>query len=172
MSVKPSSGKDTERVFGRMLAEAKGFGLEIVDQDFERPWGGFLRFSEDCLDAFFDAYWQGVDTGRAEGRRDPKVLLVAPAQRLSLQLHHRRSELWRVLDGPVLVIHGPDQKHLESHVLFPGEVIHIPCEHMHRLAGSLTSWGRVAEIWEHTDASNPSDEADIERIQDDYARYD
>ena len=163
-------GRQARLAFDRVLAEAKGFGLEVVDQDFERPWGGFLRFTEDSLEAFFKAYWQGVDTGRHEGRRDPKVLLVAPAQRLSLQFHRRRSELWRVLDGPVLVIHGPDLEHLEWDVLFTGDVIRIPCGHMHRLAGPLTSWGRVAEIWEHTDPSNPSCEGDIVRVQDDYAR--
>ena len=157
-------------VFKRIQAEAKGFGLEVVDEDLERPWGGFLRFSEDCLPDFFEAYWQGVDTGQSHGRRDPKVLLVAPAQRLSLQLHHRRSELWRVLDGPVLVIHGPDQKNLQEDVLFAGDVIHLDCGEMHRLAGDLTSWGRVAEIWEHVDPNNPSDESDIIRVQDDYAR--
>ena len=159
-----------ELVFPRILAEAKGFGLEIVDQDFGRPWGGFLRFSEDCLDTFFKAYWQGVDTGKAIGRRDPKVLLVAPAQRLSLQLHHRRSELWRVVDGPVLVVHGPDQQHLRDELLFTGDVIHLDCGEMHRLCGALDSWGRVAEIWEHVDPNNPSDESDIVRVQDDYAR--
>ena len=168
--MKISEIRHSDLVFKRILAEAKGLGLEVVDQDFERPWGGFLRFSEDCLPAFFDAYWEGADTGKAAGRRDPKVLLVAPAQRLSLQLHHRRSELWRVLDGPVLVIHGPDQKNLQEDVLFTGDVIHLDCGEMHRLAGDLTSWGRVAEIWEHVDPNNPSDESDIIRVQDDYVR--
>lgn len=159
-------------MFDRIVAEAKGFGLEICDQDFGRPWGGFLRFTEGSLGAFLEAYWRGVDTGKQEGRRDPKVLLVAPAQRLSLQLHHRRSEIWRVLDGPVLVIHGPDLEHLESHELLSGDVIRIPCGHMHRLASSSESWGRVAEIWVHEDPNKPSDEADIVRLQDDYARQD
>jgi mannose-6-phosphate isomerase len=164
--------KDANRalVFNRILAEAKGFGLEIADQDFKRPWGGFLRFTEDDLGKFFEAYWQGVDTGQSVGRRDPKVLLVAPAQRLSLQLHHRRSELWRVLDGPVLVVHGPDIDHLEEDILFAGDVIHLDVGEMHRLGGALDSWGRVAEIWEHRDPNNPSDESDIVRVQDDYKR--
>ena len=157
-------------VFNRILAEAKGFGLEVVDQDFNRPWGGFLRFDEGSLEAFFEAYWQGVDTGVGGGRRDPKVLVVAPAQGLSLRLPHRRSELWRVLDGPVLVQHGPDMDNLTSDVLLPGDVIHLPCGHIHRLAANLTAWGRVAEIWIHEDADNPSDESDIIRLQDDYAR--
>jgi mannose-6-phosphate isomerase-like protein (cupin superfamily) len=157
-------------VFKRISAEAKGFGLSIADQDFSRPWGGFLRFNEEDLPRFFDAYWEGVDTGSAHGRRDPKVLLVAPAARLSLQLHHRRSELWRVLDGPVLVVHGPDMAHLTQSLMFPGEVISIPVGHMHRLCGALDTWGRVAEIWQHEDPNNLSDESDIVRVQDDYAR--
>ena len=157
-------------VFNRALAEAKGFGLEVFEQDFRRPWGGFLRFTEDSLDRFLKAYYEGIDTGRRQGRRDPKVLLVAPAQRLSLQLHHRRSELWRVVDGPVVVVHGPDADSVVEDTLVTGDVIHIPCGHMHRLVSSPTSWGRVAEIWEHTDPNNLSDENDIVRIQDDYAR--
>jgi mannose-6-phosphate isomerase len=28
----------------------------------------------------------------------------------------------------------------------------------------------VAEIWQHTDAANPSDENDIVRVQDDFSR--
>lgn len=157
-------------VFDRMQAEAKGFGLDVCDKDFGRPWGGFLRFSEESLQPFFDAYWQGVDTGKHSGRRDPKVLLVAPAQRLSLQLHHRRSELWRVLDGPVMIVHGTDKDHLQEDVFFAGETIHLECGEIHRLCGSMMSWGRVAEIWEHVDPNNPSDESDIVRVQDDYAR--
>jgi len=162
--------KHADLVFNRALAEAKGFGLEIVETDFSRPWGGFLRFSENSLPAFIGAYWQGVDTGKSQGRRDPKVLLVAPAQRLSLQLHHRRSELWRVLDGPVLVVHGKDREHLTQEVLYTGDVVRLACGELHRLVGALDSWGRVAEIWEHIDASRLSDESDIERIEDDYAR--
>jgi mannose-6-phosphate isomerase-like protein (cupin superfamily) len=157
-------------VFNRILAEAKGFRLRVRETDFTRPWGGFVRFTEKSLGRFLEAYWQGVDTGEHRGRRDPKVLLVAPGQRLSLQLHHRRSELWRVLDGPVMVIHGPDQKHLREEVLFAGETIHLECGEMHRLCASLDSWGRVAEIWEHVDPDNPSDESDIVRVRDDYAR--
>ena len=39
----------------------------------------------------------------------------------------------------------------------------------HRLVG-LDNWGIVAEIWQHTDAANPSDEEDIIRVQDDFGR--
>ena len=39
----------------------------------------------------------------------------------------------------------------------------------HRLIG-LEGWGIVAEIWQHTDPENPSDEDDIVRLQDDFGR--
>lgn len=39
----------------------------------------------------------------------------------------------------------------------------------HRLVG-LNDWGMVAEIWQHIDANNPSDENDIIRVQDDFGR--
>ena len=43
-------------------------------------------------------------------RRGPsleaKLLLIAPGERISLQSHERRSELWRVLEGPVTVTQG------------------------------------------------------------------
>jgi hypothetical protein len=39
----------------------------------------------------------------------------------------------------------------------------------HRLVG-LGDWGVLAEIWQHTDLQNPSDEEDIVRLQDDYGR--
>jgi hypothetical protein len=39
----------------------------------------------------------------------------------------------------------------------------------HRLIGA-DSWGVVAEIWQHTDHTYPSEETDIVRVQDDFGR--
>ncbi|MCU0327251.1 MAG: phosphoheptose isomerase, partial [Spirosomaceae bacterium] len=39
----------------------------------------------------------------------------------------------------------------------------------HRLVG-VNEWGIIAEIWQHTDPKNPSDENDIVRVQDDFGR--
>jgi hypothetical protein len=39
----------------------------------------------------------------------------------------------------------------------------------HRLVG-LDAQAIIAEIWQHTDASHPSDEDDIVRVQDDFGR--
>ncbi len=50
-----------------------------------------------------------------------------------------------------------------------GDIIEIQKGERHRLIG-LSDFGIVAEIWIHTDSVNPSDENDIVRLQDDYAR--
>jgi len=51
----------------------------------------------------------------------------------------------------------------------PGDVIRLEKGERHRLVG-LDGWGVLAEIWQHTDADNPSDEDDIVRVQDDFGR--
>lgn len=154
----------------RMRAEAAGFGLEIAEVDADRPWGAFIRFSEPSLTAFLAAYWETVDLPTTRGRRDPKILLVAPGKRLSLQYHNRRAEWWRVLEGPVSVSLGEDPARLMEHVLPPGAVIHIPRTVLHRVRSVGRTWGRIAEIWEHAGDGVPSDENDIVRLQDDYGR--
>jgi mannose-6-phosphate isomerase len=51
----------------------------------------------------------------------------------------------------------------------PGELIILRQGERHRLVG-LAEWGVLAEIWQHTDSKNPSDEDDIIRVQDDFGR--
>ena len=50
-----------------------------------------------------------------------------------------------------------------------GDIIQLKQGERHRLIG-LSGWGIIAEIWRHTDPSNPSDESDIVRLQDDFGR--
>jgi hypothetical protein len=50
-----------------------------------------------------------------------------------------------------------------------GDTIKLAQGQRHRLVG-LNGWGIIAEIWQHTDAKNPSDESDIVRLQDDFGR--
>jgi mannose-6-phosphate isomerase len=160
-------------IYDRTQAEARGFGLEVVQEhsSADKPWGGYLRIAESSLPRFYAAYWQGVDVPQPTSGQhlDPKILIVAPGARLSLQYHHRRSEHWRVLDGPVKILKGDDGATLQESVSQPGDVVRIPQGQWHRLVG-LDTWGRVAEIWEHTDAAQPTDENDIVRVQDDYGR--
>jgi hypothetical protein len=50
-----------------------------------------------------------------------------------------------------------------------GEILSLQLGERHRLVG-LDTWGVIAEIWQHTDATSPSDELDIVRVADDYKR--
>jgi mannose-6-phosphate isomerase-like protein (cupin superfamily) len=146
-------------------------GLNIASFDFERPWGGFFVIEEEDAQLFSNIYFDGfnIDTLRKAGKLSPKILLVKPQARLSWQYHHRRAETWRVLEGPVGVIRSFDDTEKPMITHHEGDVITLKKGERHRLIG-LDSWGVVSEFWQHTDAQRPSNEDDIIRLQDDYAR--
>jgi mannose-6-phosphate isomerase len=99
----------------------------------------------------------------------PKILVVAPQQRLSWQYHSRRAEIWRVVQGEIGVVLSETDEQTELNFFEPGDVIVLNKGQRHRLVG-LNDWGVVAEIWQHTDPEHPSDESDIIRLQDDFGR--
>jgi mannose-6-phosphate isomerase-like protein (cupin superfamily) len=146
-------------------------GLNIASSDLERPWGGFFVIEEEDAQLFSNIYFDGfnIDTLRKAGKLSPKILLVKPQARLSWQYHHRRAETWRVLEGPVGVIRSFDDTQKAMIIHHSGDVITLKKGERHRLIG-LESWGIVAEFWQHTNAQKPSNEDDIIRLQDDYAR--
>jgi mannose-6-phosphate isomerase len=109
----------------------------------ERPWGEFRRLvhNEPCT---------------------VKLITVSPGQRLSLQSHNHRSELWVFLDeGGIAEIDGE--------VLSPavGERVFIPCGARHRLATAADARGpvRIVEM-----GFGDFDEGDIIRYEDQYGR--
>jgi mannose-6-phosphate isomerase len=146
-------------------------GFNIIAEDLGRPWGGFFVIDEAQADAFAQRFFIDVtaDTLRIAGKLSPKILLVKPGQRLSWQYHHRRAEIWRVVEGRVAVMRSPTDAPGETQVLNPGDQITLACGERHRLIG-LTDWAVVAEIWQHTDPTHPSNEDDIVRLDDDYGR--
>ncbi|HEY8108800.1 MAG TPA: phosphoheptose isomerase [Patescibacteria group bacterium] len=144
-------------------------GVKVVDRDLERPWGGFLVFGESEVREFATAFFPKLELPGDDLKRSPKLLIVGPGERLSWQFHHRRSEHWHVLRGPVGVAVSETDDEVEPRVLQEGEEVEIVQGERHRLIG-LDSWGIVAEIWTHTDPEHPSDEDDIVRLADDYAR--
>lgn len=105
-----------------------------------RPWGAFKQY----------AFNEEVTVS---------LMTVAAQQRLSLQSHSGRAELWIVLDDGAEVQVGDE-------VLYPaaGDEIWIPATVMHRL-GSSGPAVRVLEV-----AFGNWQQADIERYADDYAR--
>ena len=109
----------------------------------DKPWGSFTQFvlNTQCT---------------------VKILTCEPGQKLSLQRHGNRSELWVALDPGALVERDGDL--LQPAV---GEEIWLPMGTSHRLSCSPATPQavRVLEI-----SLGTFDEADIERLQDDYGR--
>lgn len=148
---------------------AKGYRLERKDED--RPWGGFFVLVESDAARFAAEFFPELDFQQIQITQhlSPKFLLVAPHQRLSWQYHFRRAELWKVLQGPVGVATSNSDEQGPVRTYAPGESLSLAQGQRHRLVG-LDHWGLVAEIWQHTDPDQPSDESDIVRLQDDFGR--
>jgi mannose-1-phosphate guanylyltransferase/mannose-6-phosphate isomerase len=105
-----------------------------------RPWGSFKQY----------AFNEEVTVS---------LMTANPGQRLSLQAHTGRAELWIVLDDGCEI-------QVEDEILHPaaGDEIWIPANARHRLA-SLGPAVRVLEV-----AFGNWQQADIVRYEDDYAR--
>ena len=149
----------------------KSLGFRVVSKDFERPWGGFLVIDEDQAQDFSNQFFKGINIEelKISGKLSPKILIVNPESRLSWQYHHRRAEIWRVYKGEVGIIKSEDDTQNEMKIYSEGDQITLKQGERHRLIG-LENYGVVAEIWQHTDKNNPSDEQDIVRVQDDFGR--
>jgi mannose-6-phosphate isomerase len=157
-------------IFEQVAERLQAQGLNVVGADYERPWGGFFYIDETQIRAFAAIYFPHLtDQLPVDQKMSPKILVVAPHKRLSWQYHHRRSEVWRVVDGPVAVAISPDDSMTEPQTCVDGTFITLATGERHRLIG-LDDWGVVAEIWQHTDPEHPSDEEDIVRLQDDFKR--
>ena len=107
----------------------------------DRPWGRFEQFV-------------------SNEQVSVKLLTVASGQRLSLQRHQSRDELWQVLDAPLDV--QVDERRWAAGV---GQRVWIPRGATHRLGNSGAVSARVLEV-----AFGHFDETDIERFEDDYHR--
>ena len=151
--------------------EIKSFGFEIISKDFQRPWGGFLVILEEQVQEFADKFFDGINVENIKigGKLSPKILVVKPNSKLSWQYHHRRAEIWKVFKGEVGVSRSFDDNEKPLEKLITGDQIKLKKGERHRLIG-LSNYAVLAEIWQHTDPNNPSDENDIVRLSDDYGR--
>jgi mannose-6-phosphate isomerase-like protein (cupin superfamily) len=155
----------------KTLEEIESKGFKVVDKDFERPWGGFLVIDESQAQNFSNSFFNGIDVSdlKISGKLSPKILMVKSKSRLSWQYHFRREEIWSVYRGTVGVVVSDTDFEKEMIQLRQGDQIKLKKEQRHRLIG-LDDWAVIAEIWQHTEKDNPSDEDDIVRINDDYGR--
>ncbi len=169
VSIAPEENK--EEVVARIEAQLKTNGFTVVKKDTTRPWGAFLVLAEDQAQQFGKLYFPHLSFDEIKkGRKlSPKILLVAPHQRLSWQYHHRRAEIWKLVAGEAGVVSSLTDEEKEHIKLDVGGTIVLSQGQRHRLVG-LDNWGVIAEIWQHTDPDHPSDEEDIVRVQDDFGR--
>jgi mannose-6-phosphate isomerase len=107
----------------------------------ERPWGAFRQFAnnENCT---------------------VSLMTVLPGQRLSLQSHTGRAELWIVIDDGATVQVGDDIRDYRA-----GDEIWIPANERHRLSCKGGEPVRVLEV-----AFGNWQQDDIKRYEDDYVR--
>lgn len=107
----------------------------------ERPWGSFKQFAHnrECT---------------------VSLMTVLPGQRLSLQSHTGRAELWIVIDDGALVQVGD-----RAHTHRAGDEIWIPAGERHRLSCAGERPVRVLEV-----AFGNWQQADIARYADDFQR--
>ncbi|CAH0143648.1 phosphoheptose isomerase [Chryseobacterium sp. Bi04] len=162
---------EKKEIFDRVEKMLATQGFNLAAKDDTRPWGGFFVIDETQAQDFANQYFDGIDVDRLRigGKLSPKILIVAPAARLSWQYHHRRAEIWQVVEGTVGIKISNTDEEGELKTYHPADQVKLQQGERHRLIG-LEGWGVVAEIWQHTDASHPSDEDDIVRVQDDFGR--
>lgn len=158
----------------RLTDMIEELGYTIVDADETKPWGAYYRMNDSEVSRFVSEFFPGLSLKEAKLGHDdvglsPKFLLVMPGHRLSWQYHGRRAERWRFLtDGAYHKSATDDQN--ERNIVKAGEVVQFSQGERHRLCADKNSYTLVAEIWQHTDPDNPSEEADIVRLSDDYQR--
>ena len=165
------SNLNAQEVFANVETYIAELGYQVISKDFSRPWGGFFVLDESQAPKFAAQFFPNLsmDAIQITNKLSPKFLIVAPAKRLSWQYHFKRAEIWTVISGPVgIAISDTDEQgSVGSYVA--GDFIKLQQGERHRLIG-LDQWGVVAEIWQHTDENQPSDESDIVRLQDDFGR--
>ncbi len=160
-----------EKKFSEINNLLNGKKFSIVHTDSERPWGGFFVIDEKDSEKFIQHFFPELDKKNlmSGAKLSPKILLVEPEKKLSWQYHYRRAEIWKLINGVGALIKSDTDIQGETIVLKLGDIITLKQGERHRLVG-LHDWGVIAEIWMHTDVTNPSDEEDIVRVQDDFGR--
>lgn len=106
-----------------------------------RPWGRFEQFTENENTTI-------------------KIITVGSAEKLSVQRHTKRDELWVALDAG-FIIHFEK----EEQVFHKGTQFFIPRNSIHSIENVGEGPARFLEI-----AFGHFDEDDIERLEDNYGR--
>jgi mannose-1-phosphate guanylyltransferase/mannose-6-phosphate isomerase len=132
--------QDVKRVVEQLRAD--NHAAATFHQTVHRPWGSYtvLEDRDDCK---------------------VKRLTVKPGEVLSLQLHHRRSEHWTVVDGTARVRIGERETLLERN-----QSAYIPMGTLHRLENPTDRDIHLIEV----QCGDYFGEDDIVRLEDRYGR--
>lgn len=171
LNLELSASLTKQQVFASIDQKLSELDLTVAAHDFSRPWGGFFVIDESLSPRFIQLFFPHLNPADLVigGKLSPKILVVAPHQRLSWQYHFRRAEIWKLVSGVAGVVISETDEQGDAKTLALGEIVKLRQGQRHRLVG-LNGWGVVAEIWQHTDGSHPSNEDDIVRLQDDFGR--
>lgn len=114
----------------------------ITDLGDTRPWGKYEVIVE-------------------EPNYKVKRIIVKPKQRLSLQYHHYRNEVWVIVEGKAIVTSGDKEIFCEK-----GQFIEIPAKTKHRIQNP----DETDLVFIEVQNGDYLGEDDIVRIEDDYNR--
>lgn len=161
-------------LFNELVKLAHSYDFTIDDVDINKPWGLYMRFEPADAERFVSEFFPGLSMNEAQlgnpnAPLSPKFLLVSPSELLSWQYHNRRAERWVFLSRGGFYKSLSDEQG-ELHIASPDEIVQFAQGERHRLVGAEDLYTLVAEIWQHTDQDNLSDEADIIRLVDKYSR--
>ena len=118
-----------------------------MSQIEKRPWGTYevLLDAQDCK---------------------VKRITVLPGQRLSLQYHYKRDELWQIISGKAKLTIGSEVLKYEEFELLPQDDFFIFRRQHHR----IENIGEEDLVFIEIQTGDYFGEDDILRLQDDYGR--
>jgi mannose-6-phosphate isomerase len=158
-------------IFSKIKQDLVNQDFIIKEENLKKPWGGYFLIDDSQIEKFIKKYFSHIELPPLDEKLklSPKILIIAPEKQISWQYHHRRREIWTVTQGSVKIVLNDNDELIAGKTYQQGDFVNVDLKQRHRLVG-LDDWGVVAEIWIHTDPKNPSNEADIVRVADDFGR--
>ena len=132
--------QDVKHLYAEL--KAQGHDAHKLHRTVHRPWGTYTVLEEGP-------------------RFQIKRIVVKPGARLSLQMHHHRSEHWVVVSGMAKVVNGENEFFVRTN-----ESTYIPAGHKHRLDNP----GVVDLVMIEVQSGEYLGEDDIVRFDDVYGR--
>jgi mannose-1-phosphate guanylyltransferase/mannose-6-phosphate isomerase len=134
------NSQDVKHIYSQL--KAQGHDSHKLHRTVQRPWGSYTILGEGS----------GFKIKRIE---------VKPQARLSLQMHHHRSEHWIVVSGTAVVQNGEQETMLHTN-----QSTYIPAGHHHRLHNP----GVIDLVMIEVQSGQYLGEDDIVRFDDQYGR--